>query len=107
MNLTVDQLQYVLERKYQGIRLGVDVVVVGTVTEDVSHPEGFINNPDAKILEWKIDNVPQPDDAEIDRLWGILKDQYDVEGHRIDSQMYQFIHYRDWSGPTITINEDL
>ena len=107
MNMTADQLNYVLERKYKNIRIGMDVVVVCTVTNDLSQPEGFVNNPDAVILEWNVEGIAQPDETELNRLWDVLKDQYHSDATRHDSDMYNFVNFRNYTIPSIEINEDI
>jgi len=89
--LTLDQLSYVLERKYKNIRIGSDVIISCTVT---LAPDGrqYIYNSDAAIVEWRITNIGQPTDELIHDLWNKLQEQYNSNPYRVDSELYKIIN---------------
>jgi hypothetical protein len=109
MNLTSDQLAYILERRYLNIKIGTDVVIKSTASQDPDHPYGWRNNKDAEILEWKVQDYPEPSEQEISRLWGILEDQYNSDPYRMDSQMFLFTITSGgtYTKPKIIINGEL
>lgn len=108
MNMTIDQLLYVLQRKYTGIRPGIDFILTGTIEPDINEPTGTRNNKDASIFQWNLTNIEQPSEQELQRLWSILEQQYHSEPARPDSELFKFTNFRNYSAnPNITINEDL
>ena len=101
MNLTLDQLAYILERKYKNIQFGKDVIITCTVKED-----SVENNADATISFWNIDYITKPSEKDIETYWNILKEQYHSDETRIDSDMYKFINSKK-EEIKIEINEDI
>lgn len=107
MELTTDQLTYILERKYTNIRIGSDVMIVCTVQPQMENGS-YIQNKDAHIIEWHIPQIPQPTVDEIERLWDILKDQYNSDPARPDSEMYHILRAGSSQGKMkIKVNPDL
>ena len=109
MNLTTDQLSYILERKYTNIQIGNDVLIVCTVTP--TETGEFIQSDDAHIIEWRLRNFPQPSEEEIDRIWQLVKDQYNSDPSRSDSEMSNFLRATNKTNktnkPIIKLNTDL
>lgn len=105
MNLTTDQLSYILERKYQNIKIGQDVLIV---CSSCMENNTLISNPDAFIIEWYLPNIPQPSVQELEITWNNIKDQYNSDPNREDSEMALFLKQRDVKfKPTVIINEDI
>lgn len=107
MNLTIDQLTYILERKYTNIKVGGDVLIVCTVTRN---PEDgtFTPNNDAHIIEWYVPHISKPTVDELANLWDILKDQYNSDPVRPDSEMAIMLRKNEKNGkPKITVNPDI
>lgn len=104
IELTLDQLSYILERKYINCSPGEDFVL----TENVEHnPETGRPEPqrNAQIREWHMEGVDQPSDEYLQRLWERLKEEYHGRPNREDSEMAQFMAKRN--PRKITINEEL
>jgi hypothetical protein len=104
--LTADQLAYVLERKYVGIRIGVDALVTCTVTMERDEYGELPSNNDGFIAEWNLKDIPKPTVEQIMQWWEILSEQYHSDPQRIDSDMRKFVRSKQ-PKPTITINEDI
>jgi hypothetical protein len=108
MRLTLDQLCYVLERKYNGIRIGIDVHVTETTTPDITHPTGMRSDENATILSWNISQIPEPSIDQIQKMWSVLEEQYHSDPTRRDSKMYFYVNYKDWDANNfITVNEEI
>lgn len=104
--LTADQLAYVLERKYVGIRIGVDALVTCTVNMERDEYGELPSNNDGFIAEWNLKDIPKPSVEQIMQWWEILSEQYHSDPQRIDSDMRKFVRSKQ-PKPTITINEDI
>jgi len=107
MQLTADQLSYVLERKYVGLIVGTHVLITGQRATELDEYGDPINLPVGQIAEWNVKNIPQPNEEEIERLWSILEDQYHSDPDRMDSDMHKFMRSRERQKINITINEVL
>lgn len=95
--MTLDQLSYILERKYNNIRIGSDVIIICTTTRS-ENGRFLIKNPDACIAEWNINDIPQPTVENIHKWWTILEEQYNSDPSRVDSKMYAYLNkdqYKD------------
>lgn len=106
MQLTSDQLAYVLERKFIGIQVGKDVIVYCTGSMD--NDNEFVHNADAVLSEWKLKEIAKPSDEEIMGWWEKIKEQYHSDPYRPDSEMYLYLKQKEkQSRPPILINEDI
>ncbi|PPD55715.1 MAG: hypothetical protein CTY12_00215 [Methylotenera sp.] len=101
--MTIDQLTYVLERKYINILINTDV----SIALDTSHtfgPNGEVQQyeSDAYIIEWRLD-LEQPTTEQLNQWWNLLKDQYNADPYRPDSEMAAFLKTRafDYELPII------
>lgn len=101
MNLTIDQLTYILQRKFTNIVPGKDFIVSATIADDTKTV-----NTDASIIEWNIDYISKPTDEELSKYWDILKDQYNSDESRVDSEMFKLV-YGKQVNKRIVINEDI
>lgn len=101
--MTLDQLQYIIERKYNNIKMGSDVIIACTLTKTTDGRQ-LIKNSDAKIIEWNINYLNKPSDSEIDDLWNKLSDQYHADPTRIDSAMYKHTNTIDSTLLEVTVN---
>lgn len=105
MNLTVEQLAYVLHRKYQNINPNTDYSLEETMSEDSSNETGWISNGDARIVEWKIETVKQPTESELKKAWEILEPQYNADPTLSDSKLAKYLRRRNQKN--VVVNEDL
>jgi hypothetical protein len=90
-SLTLDQLSYVLERKYKNIIIGHDAIISCSVNLSDDNRK-YIKNPDAEITEWRLLDIDKPSDDLLGELWNKLKDQYNSDPTRVDSDMYKYIY---------------
>ena len=107
MNISLDQLSYVLERKFININVGQDVQLACSA----QLPDEYGNiglNDDAWITEWRIPSIPKPTDDDISSWWDKLKDQYHSNPDRPDSLMNKYMEKnRIVQRPTIMINNEI
>jgi hypothetical protein len=105
--MTVDQLIYILERKFHNIRNQIDFIVAchtsHTRINDIF--EQIIG--DAYILEWRIDYIPQPNTEEISNWWKVLEEQYNSDPTRPDSNMVKYLNSRKANNPPVVINSSI
>ena len=84
--MTLDQLCYVLERKYKNIKIGQDVLVIcSTSVSDESNM--LIRVPDARLMNWKVKHIQEPSQENLEEWWGILSEQYHSDPSRMDSDI--------------------
>lgn len=89
--MTLDQLVYVLERKYKNIIIGNDLLVVCT-SRSSDDGRFMINNDDAHLVRWVIPNIMEPTQEQLEEWWDKLKEQYNSDPTRVDSDMYKIIN---------------
>ena len=107
MHLSLDQLSYILERKYINIDIGVDVQLACTAQPPDEFGNHVLNN-DAWITEWKLSYIPKPSYEDLEKWWGVLEEQYHSNPDRPDSQMHKYMHSsRVSKKPTIIINSEI
>lgn len=106
MNFTLDQLSYVLERKFNNLVVGQDALI-GCSSIGPDDRGRFIPQDDAYILQWNVKQIPQPTMEDLDKWWDVLKDQYNSDPSRPDSEMFKMINGNMFTIPPITINEDI
>lgn len=106
ISISKDQLQYILERKYLGIKVGKDVLIADTTTDDQTRSRGCVSNKDAIIIQWNL-NIPQPSGEMIDRLWKFLEPQFNSDMNQYESELFQYLHPKEFNLKRITINEEL
>ena len=92
--MTLDQLAYILQRKYKNIAIGSDAIIVCS-TEKSADGRQFIHLPDARITQWNITYVAQPSDSELNILWERLQEQYHSDPLRRDSEITQFLEPKE------------
>lgn len=106
-NVSKDQLSYILERKYLGINVGTDVLIEETTTADPTCSRGYISNKDAQIIQWNIADFLQPSNEELERLWGFLEPQFNSDMNQYESELFKYLHPKEFELKRITINEEL
>lgn len=89
--MTLDQLQYIIERKYNNIIFGSDVIIACTLSRS-EDGRRLINNQDAFIVEWNINYIEKPSEKDLIALWDKLSEQYHADPARIDSDMFKHIN---------------
>lgn len=102
MDLTLDQLSYVLTRKFDKLELGVDACLV-CPAKGPDENGVYTPIPGAYIIWWNVDSIPKPTTEELDSWWEVLKDQYNSDPTRDDSDMSKYLR----SQRNITINTDI
>jgi hypothetical protein len=102
--MTLDQLQYIIERKYNNIIFGSDVIIACTLSRS-EDGRRLINNQDAFIVEWNINYIEKPSEKELDVLWCKLSEQYHSDPARVDSDMFKHINNIDSKVLDVTIND--
>lgn len=102
--MTLDQLSYVLEQRYNNIKIGNDALLACTTTRS-EDGRFLINNPDAVIVEWRINYLEQPTADVLDELWVKLSERYHSDPGRIDSEMYKYLNKKNDTIPPVTIND--
>lgn len=105
--MTIDQLSYVLERKYINIRIHHDVIIACLTDHQMIDGTFHQTISDAFISEWRIDYIDRPTNGELDLWWELLKDQYNSDPYRPDSEMSQFLNSRSSTKLPIVSNPDL
>lgn len=106
INISKDQLSYVLERKYPGIKVGSDVIIRETTTSDLTCSRGYVSNKDAHIVQWNI-GVPQPSDEDLDRMWTFLEPQFNSDMNQYESELFKYLNPKEFELNRVTVNEDL
>lgn len=107
MSFTLDQLSYILERKFNNLIVGQDALI-GCTVEGPTDRGLYVPNKDACIHQWNVTNFPQPTTEDLDKWWGVLEDQYESDPERPDSAMFKLIHGENTNAlPSITMNEDI
>lgn len=106
ITISKDQLAYVLERKYPGIRVGSDVILEETTLPDTCS-RGYISNKDAHIVKWNLNNIPQPSEEMLDKIWTFLEPQFHSDINQYESELFKYLNPKEFEANRITINEDL
>lgn len=103
----VDQLSYVLQRKYNRSQPGVDYVLAETIIDEKDELGRLKGKGDARIVQWDLD-LPQPSEEYLNKLWTVLEEEYHGQPDRENSQMFIFLELRRMKeDPPVTLNEDL
>lgn len=100
MNLSTDQLSYILERKYTGLVPGRDALIICSA-EGPDEYGRYTAIDDAKIIQWNIPYLPTPTDEELATLWATLEEQYQSDPSREGSAMWKLVNAQ----PSATLNQ--
>lgn len=85
---------------------GTDFFVEETMKEDPNHVNGWQSNHDARIVDWRVSDIPEPTEPSIMKTWEILEEQYHVDPTRPDSKIFKYMKNKGKS-EEIVVNEDL
>lgn len=83
-DLSASKLNYVIQRKYKNIIHGEHYIVGATTTEGKNGV--ILQNNDASIFEWNLDDIEPPTYEEIVRIWKEVEDEYWGDPEIIDDE---------------------
>lgn len=87
-NLTSEQLEYIIRRRFPQLKIGSDVLIIERL--DVEVPESW-------IAEWNSKDISEPSDQEIMNYWIKLEKQYNADPEMEGSKINKFLKDRKCS----------